>query len=319
MPVKSFLSTATVVHFHVVSAFQRPPAQAWIRRRHSSVLARPPSSPRVPLFSGVDAEPPPRTAPSPSIKGVIFDMDGTLVRHAIDFADLRRRVYAVADADPVGRRLERDCVLALAERLSPDGTARCRSIFADVERRALADMEPMAGGPDLVRFLRERGVRRAVLTRNVAASAARMADLYRRDGPGDDGDGDDGAAPPFAPIVARDTRTGPHGGAPLRSKPHPDGILHVCDVWGCRPEEVIMVGDSANDDVAAANRAGCGGAVLLTQPGGARLDTDSGYSVGDSEEERQERTPSLEVESLMELKTHLEAVLDRSKGSDFTT
>lgn len=71
-----------------------------------------------------------------------------------------------------------------------------------------------------------------------------------------------------------------------------------------------MIGDSANDDMTAANRAGCGGAVLLTQKGGKELDTNSGYEVGNTEEEILERTPSLRVESLLEFKMCIETVLN---------
>ena len=45
-----------------------------------------------------------------------------------------------------------------------------------------------------------------------------------------------------------------------------------------------MVGDNANDDITAANRAGCGGSVLLTQMGGAQLDTHCGFILGDTED-----------------------------------
>ena len=73
-----------------------------------------------------------------------------------------------------------------------------------------------------------------------------------------------------------------------------------------------------NDDIAAANRASCGGAVLLTQPDGSSLDTDSGYAVGYSEEEMRERTPSLRVESLDELKMYLQVLLnDQRKKPSF--
>ena len=44
------------------------------------------------------------------------------------------------------------------------------------------------------------------------------------------------------------------------------------------------------------------------------LDTHSGYHVGDTEEEIRLRTPSLSVESLMELKVHLEELLNEDVG-----
>eukprot|EP00956_Cyclotella_meneghiniana_P044078 scaffold300983_cov79-Cyclotella_meneghiniana.AAC.1 len=236
-------------------------------------------------------------------KGIIFDMDGTLIQHSIDFAEMRRRIYQVADADPVGKDLERTCVLSLAKQLSSEGQMKANDIFADIERRALNDMKLMPGGAELLSFLIENDLRRAVLTRNLEKNVYHMQQLYC-----DEMEHQDDSL--FFPIVARDTVADPFSDEPLRAKPHPDGILHVCSLWECNPAEVIMVGDSANDDMTAANRAGCGGAVLLTQPNGGSLDTDSGYKVGDSEEEIMERTPSTTVDSLYQLKMYLQELLD---------
>jgi hypothetical protein len=47
-------------------------------------------------------------------------------------------------------------------------------------------------------------------------------------------------AAPFAPAVTREFR--PY-------KPHPAGLLHICATWSVHPSEVLMIGDSAKDDV----------------------------------------------------------------------
>ena len=244
----------------------------------------------------------------PSPKGVIFDMDGTLVQHSIDFADMRRRIYAVADADPVGKHLPRTCVLDLSKQLSPEGQLKTNEIFTDIEQRALRDMKLMPGAVELLQFLEENGLKKAVLTRNLEKNARVMRQLFLDELRRCEKEIDLTEAL-FHPIVARDTLAHPNCDEVVKAKPHPDGILHICSMWGCHPSEVIMVGDSAHDDVVAAKRAGCG-AVLLTQPGGKELDTDSGYKVGNSEEEVLERTPSLRVESLFNIKTCLEVLLE---------
>jgi beta-phosphoglucomutase-like phosphatase (HAD superfamily) len=97
-------------------------------------------------------------------KGVTFDMDGTLIRHSIDFADVRRQIYNVADSDPIGKHLERTCVLTLAKQLSAEGQIKAKEIIADTVKRALEDMELMPGGAELLSFLRENNLKRAVLT-----------------------------------------------------------------------------------------------------------------------------------------------------------
>lgn len=233
-------------------------------------------------------------------------MDGTLIQHSIDFADMRRRIYEVADADTIGKDLQRDCVLTLATLLSDEGKLKAKEIFADIEMRALNDMKLMPGGVELMHFLRENGLKRAVLTRNLEKNVHFMQQLYQ-----DQMVGIEDVL--FSPIVARDSVD--MNMKPVKSKPAPDGILHICSMWECHPSEVIMVGDSINDDIAAANRAGCGGAVLLTQPGGEILDTDSGYEVGHSDEEIRERAPSLRVESLEELMRCLEVSVKEGKAS----
>jgi len=249
-------------------------------------------------------------------------MDGTLIQHVIDFPSMRRRIYQVADDDPIGRSLEKTCVLELAAQLSPEGRRKADEIFQEIEERALRDMELKEGAVELMRFLGERGLRRGVLTRNMERNVFHMRKMYHaeltrwqrtQENIEDETNGTVDEESIFHAIVARNTKSKPEDEEPIKSKPHPDGIIHICSLWGCHPSEVIMVGDSANDDITAANRAGCGGAVLLTQPGGTRLDTDSGFAVGGSEEEMRERTPSLIVESLLELRDCLKAVLEEKE------
>jgi phosphoglycolate phosphatase-like HAD superfamily hydrolase len=309
VPIVSFLSNDAIV------------AVAFQHRRHASTSLRLCASTSVAALPVLSDESYPTILP-PFPRGVIFDMDGTLVEHSIDFADMRRRIYAVVDADPIGRDLERDCVLALADKLSPGGREKCEMIFGEIGQGAIEDMRLMPGGAELVRYLRDAGLRCAVLTRNLEANARVVSDTYLAEILTIDGEIGDchllaGVEPLFHPIIGRDSaRSSPpgtddEGGRPLfRNKPHPDAILHVCDVWGCDPADVMMVGDNANDDIVAANRAGCGGSVLLMQKGGGQLDTHSGYAVGDTEEEIRERTPSLRVESLFELRSCLESLLN---------
>ena len=241
--------------------------------------------------------------------GVIFDMDGTLIKHSINFAEMRQRIYDVVDADPIGKDLEKDCVLEMPRRLTEEGERRCHEIFADIEQRAIDNMQLQDGGAELVQFLIESGLKTAVLTRNIEKNVVHMMELYKNEM------SINNDVTIFEPVVARNTKAHPDDDEPLKSKPNPAGILHICKLWGCEPSDVIFVGDSANDDMSAANRAGCGGAVLL-QPGGCQLDTDSGYAVGDSESEIMERTPSLCVESLSDLIFCLDAVLNEQEKSD---
>lgn len=59
-------------------------------------------------------------------------------------------------------------------------------------------------------------------------------------------------------------------------KPSPEALIHICDTWGIPPSSVIMVGDSAKDDVVCGNRAGAVTVLLdsegrYSSPAGASL------------------------------------------------
>ena len=209
----------------------------------------------------------------------------------------------------------RDNFFVVAAQLSPGGQKKCKDIFTEIEQKSLDDMLLAYGGVELLKYLKDNGIKRAVLTRNREKNVYHMRDLYLSEMKKTFGSEEEEDIL-FDTIVARDTKSHESATEPLKSKPDPAGILHICKVWGCDPKETIMVGDNENDDIMAANRACCGGSVLVTQEGGEVLDTCSGYSVGDTEEEILLRTPSLKVESLLELKNHLEENANRRSEID---
>ena len=67
--------------------------------------------------------------PSPDdLVGIVFDMDGTITKHCIDFAELRRRTYEIAEEDCLEH--DGECVLALADRMSAEGKRRAQNSCA---------------------------------------------------------------------------------------------------------------------------------------------------------------------------------------------
>ena len=224
--------------------------------------------------------------------GVIFDMDGTLVEPCIDFADMRRRIYAIASQDWGGVPVTEGDVIDIVEneRLSPEATAAAQQVFADIEAGAKRDMVLREGTLDLCAFLDKKQIRRAVLTRNVEDSVDYMMNVKM-----------DGLSSRFEPAVARDT-VNQWTGQTIPAKPQPDAIEYICQHWNCEPANVIMVGDSDLDDIVTANKAGCGASVLL-QTG---QDNDSGTAAQSS---REERTPTVTIQSMMELHELFEAAL----------
>lgn len=213
--------------------------------------------------------------------GIIFDMDGTLIRPCIDFEDMRRRIYEVATED-FGYTLNEGDVVTMKEQFSPEGQARAMDIFNDIEAKALRDMKVMPGMLELCQHLDKKSIRRAVLTRNVETSVDYLYEAFM----------EPIGVPRFDPQVARDTLD--ENNEVLLAKPCPNGIQYICREWKCDPSQVIMIGDSDQDDIVAGNRAGCGATIHL-QTG---ADNDSGNS---NESVLEEREPSVVIKELTQL------------------
>jgi phosphoglycolate phosphatase-like HAD superfamily hydrolase len=104
-----------------------------------------------------------------------------------------------------------------------------------VGTQALKDMKVMPGVAELATLLDSVGVPRALVTRNVLKSVHHFhSEVFQE-------------RAPFSPALARCFR--PY-------KPYPDSILHVCETWNISPENCVMIGDSAKDDIVCGKRAG---------------------------------------------------------------
>ena len=206
----------------------------------------------------------------------------------------RRRIYDISDNDPKIKRSgdekkERGDILEIYSRLSTEGQMQVDVIFQDIEAKAIKDMSFMEGIAEICNYLDGEGIHRALLTRNVQTSIDAMHEKLLKQM---------SIKERFSPAVGRDSMV---DGIVLPPKPAPDAILHICKVWECSPKDVIMVGDSAADDIASAFRAGCGGRVLLQLDGQVLDNNSSGHSDPQVHEEVAERKPTLTVISLMQL------------------
>lgn len=92
----------------------------------------------------------------------------------------------------------------------------------------------MDGVSEIARLLDDLRVPRGLITRNVLPSVEHFHSKVLE-------------APPFRPALAR---------CFTPYKPAPDALLHICEQWGIAPENAVMVGDSAKDDIVCGNRAG---------------------------------------------------------------
>jgi HAD superfamily hydrolase (TIGR01509 family) len=155
------------------------------------------------------------------IRGLIFDLDGTLVDSGLDF-DLMRREMGLPDRQPI---------LEALEHLDEPRRRACWAILDRHEREGAERATLMPGVAELIQSLTARGIRRAVFTRNGRQPTLRTLERLGLS---------------FDPVVARED-------AP--AKPDPTGIWKICAAWGMRPEEVAMVGDY-RFDIEAGRRAG---------------------------------------------------------------
>ncbi|KAL1561659.1 haloacid dehalogenase-like hydrolase domain-containing protein [Salvia divinorum] len=210
--------------------------------------------------------------PNPRLRGVVFDMDGTLTVPVIDFPAMYRAVLGeqeylrIKSESPSGID-----ILHHIETWRPDKQKRAYEIIADFEKQGSDKLQIMPGASELCEFLNSKNIRRGLITRNLKDA---VDIFHKRFGMS------------FSPAISREFR--PY-------KPDPAPLLHICSIWNMEPDEVMMVGDSLKDDVACGKRAGAF-ACLLDETG--RYDAPEYQNV--------EFKPDYKVSSLSELQPILE-------------
>jgi len=164
------------------------------------------------------------------VGGILFDMDGVVVRQRLDFLAIKREIFGTTD----GYILERMADLAPPER------ARAEAILERHETAAAAEAEPMDGIVPFLAWMEARDLRRGLVTRNSRKSVDMVLDrLGLR----------------FDAVVTRED-------AP--PKPAPEPVWLACRRMGLSPSDVLFVGDF-EFDMLAGRRAGVR-TVLLRNP-----------------------------------------------------
>ena len=143
------------------------------------------------------------------IRGVVFDLDGTLVSQEIDFEAIRRELGLPP----------RTPLLEALDQLPVDERPRAMDVLARHEELAAATAKLHDGVAEFVTWLEGKAVRRAVLSRNSRRSVSAVLARVRLE---------------FDPIVSRDD-------APYKPSPH--GLWQICKAWQVAPSEVLMIGD----------------------------------------------------------------------------
>jgi HAD superfamily hydrolase (TIGR01549 family) len=155
------------------------------------------------------------------IKGLIFDMDGTLTVPLIDFQQIRREIDAPAGQD-------------LAELINSWPEPRRTKAWKVIEKYELYAIENNSlqpGAEHALKRFADANIRLAIITRNTNHSTnALLKKLPVK----------------FDPVL---TREFPH------IKPAPEPVLHILEYWQIKPQECLMIGDYIHD-IQAANAAG---------------------------------------------------------------
>ncbi|KAJ2631958.1 hypothetical protein H4R22_001618 [Coemansia sp. RSA 1290] len=176
------------------------------------------------------------------IRGVVFDMDGTLTTPINEYLQQMRRDINV----PEGM----DTLGYVDTCLEGEAREQAHRRILEIETAAMASMELSPGLIDLLRFLQDNGIRTGVITRN-----NRMAvDHFINNVVGRQLQEHKGLFS-FDPILDRSFR-------PI--KPSPDGLLHISQQWGIPPQQLMMVGDHG-DDLLCGIRAGSIACLLRYQ------------------------------------------------------
>ncbi len=193
-------------------------------------------------------------------KGVLFDVDGTLVDsndgHALAFSEafaLHGLDVPFARIRPLigmgGDKLIPELAPALDDRLAKRIDEKKGEIFRE---RYLGQVAPFAGAADLVRALHARGYRLGVASSASGEDLARLLALT-------------GVAGLLTERVSSDEAE--------HSKPDPDVIQVARRKLGLAAADVVLVGDTPYD-VAAASRAGVGS--IAVRSGGWKDDALGG-------------------------------------------
>lgn len=216
------------------------------------------------------------------VKGIVFDLDGTLINSKIDFLGMKRNIISLLESNgvPHGLLSPNETTVEILRKAEDVWTGKSeeekRGILRMVEEimdgaeiDALPTVVEVEGASEALKRLKEMGLRLAVLTRGHRTYALRALEKT-------------GMLNYLDVILAR--------GETPKPKPNPEALIHTIGLMGIKPEEALLVGDH-RIDMECAERGGCRFIGVRTGPLG--------------EASWGQRKPEILIESLKQLAEYL--------------
>ncbi|MGD2142824.1 MAG: HAD family hydrolase [Candidatus Bathyarchaeota archaeon] len=181
------------------------------------------------------------------IKGIIFDLDGTLIHSTIDFAEMKRQMIGILEANgiPEGKLTSKQTtvmILSISESIWRDRglpqekwgevMRSIETIMNQGELNAIPHIIEVEGAAEALRALKEAGYKLAILTRSHHTYAIEVLKKI-------------GANDQFDVILGR--------GETPKPKPHPEALIHAAKLLGLNLSETLFVGDHHIDAECAKN------------------------------------------------------------------
>jgi len=188
---------------------------------------------------------------STSFRSVLFDLDGTLADTAPDLANALNKVLTENNRPPLPLQTIRYEVSNGASALIKLGfnIDSSDSQFESLRLRLLqhyaqaiaAETRLFDGMQEVLTMLEDLNIHWGVVTNKPSRFTHPLLDALA-------------LSPRAACVICGDTLE--------KKKPHPEPILHACDIVGCKPHETIYIGDALRD-IEAGKRAGTKTLVAL--------------------------------------------------------
>jgi phosphoglycolate phosphatase len=196
-----------------------------------------------------------------NIKGIIFDLDGTIIHSEIDFFKMKSRMIKILECNGITSSfleptettvviLDKAKEKFLEQEKTPDEINRIQSqlenVMNQVEHEALPFINPIEGTAETIKNLKNMGFNLAILTRSnqkYAIEALKKISAYQY----------------FDLISGRENTDKP--------KPDMDSILQASKQLGVTLKEVLFVGDN-HIDASCATNANCSFIGVRTGPKG---------------------------------------------------